>query len=292
MTTAQVTQLEKIYVPPLLPTTGNIPSDLEREDGKYCWYLAYGSNMCEKSFLQRRGIKPLRSLAVWTPEFQLAFNLPGLPYMEPRFANVIEVPEQEQNKDGWDETKAQPWGTGLVGVAYYVTMEDMAKILITEGGGSSYQVVQVDCEEVPNANGQGSKGGKPEIVRANTLFANNPDRLRIKAGSPSPRYMTLLRTGAREKSLPASYIEYLDSIETYKRTHVRQKLAMVLFLLVLAPVFIFNVALSKITTNKKGETPEWQKKLTSTVFSGAWKAYDLVHVIFGNGEVTESSNIV
>jgi hypothetical protein len=202
MTTApQVTQLEKIYVPPLLPKTGILLDDLEREEGKHCWYLAYGSNLSEKSFLQRRGIKPLRSLAVWSPEFQLAFNLPGLPYVEPRFANVIQVPEEKRNKDGWDETKPQPWGTGLVGVAYYVTSEDMAKILITEGGGSSYQVVQVDCEEVPNESGLGSAGGKPEKVRANTLFADNPNRLRAKHGQPSPRYMNLLRTGARGKSI-------------------------------------------------------------------------------------------
>lgn len=180
----QIAQLEQIYVPPALPEVKDAEGD------QYCWYLGYGSNMSDKSFLQRRGIRPLRSLNVHARGVQLAFNLPGVPYIEPRFANVIMLSEEEKNTCHWDPTSPKPWGKGLVGVAYYITLEDMAKIVMTEGGGASYQVIQVDCEEV-------GKGESGEKIKANTLCANNPDRLRMQLGQPSPRYMKLLCTGAR-----------------------------------------------------------------------------------------------
>lgn len=178
----QVAQLEKIYVP-------ENPSRLEGESVEgHCWYLGYGSNMSEESFLRRRGIRPLRSLVVHASGVLLTFNLAGIPYIEPRFANVAVIPEKEKSVCHWDSSHPKPWGKGLVGVAYYITLGDMAKIVMTEGGGSSYKVIQVDCQEI---------GGAEEKLTANTLCTSNPSLLRTQLGQPSPRYMRLLCTGAR-----------------------------------------------------------------------------------------------
>ena len=57
-----------------------------------------------------------------------------LAWLEPRFANVILLSEEERQACHWDETSPKPWGKGLVGVAYLVTLDDMAKIFATEGG--------------------------------------------------------------------------------------------------------------------------------------------------------------
>ncbi|EON65805.1 hypothetical protein W97_05044 [Coniosporium apollinis CBS 100218] len=50
-------------------------------------YLAYGSNLCHETFQGRRGIRPLSAINVQVPGLRLTFDLPGLPYAEPCFAN-------------------------------------------------------------------------------------------------------------------------------------------------------------------------------------------------------------
>ncbi|KAG8844763.1 hypothetical protein FRC20_003396 [Serendipita sp. 405] len=229
--------------------------------------------MSEKSFLERRGIRPLKSLVVNAPEVELSFNLPGMPYVEPRFANVT------LNAETDDGGPKHPWGKGLIGVAYYITLEDMAQIFRTEGGGSSYQIIQVDCYEI---------GGTGQKVRANTLFANDKRRLRNQLGQPSARYMNLLRTGAKEKSLPKEYQDYLENVETYHRTNRLQIFGLVILGSVLLPVFLLGVLVGRLLQNKKGESPRWIQRIKQTIFRGGWAIHDAVlKPLFGSGEVTE-----
>lgn len=51
-------------------------------------YLAYGSNLCAETFLGRRGIRPVSAVNVSAPTLRLTFDLPGIPYQEPCFANT------------------------------------------------------------------------------------------------------------------------------------------------------------------------------------------------------------
>lgn len=51
-------------------------------------YLAYGSNLCAQTFLGQRGIRPVSSVNVSAPSLRLTFDLPGIPYQEPCFANT------------------------------------------------------------------------------------------------------------------------------------------------------------------------------------------------------------
>ena len=51
-------------------------------------YLAYGSNLSAETFLGMRGIKPISQTNVSAPAFDLTFDLPGIAYQEPCFANV------------------------------------------------------------------------------------------------------------------------------------------------------------------------------------------------------------
>lgn len=191
---SQIVNLEKEYAPSLpsgINTTQSIDSD------GHCWYLGYGSNMSEQSFLKRRGIKPLRSLTVYAPSIALEMDLQGVPWVEPRFANVRLLAEEEQSQ--WDENSPKPWGNGLVGVAYLVTLDDMAKIFATEGGGSSYEVIQVECQVI-------GKGETGEQVRANTLCSRKYQRTQL--GRPSARYMNLLITGAKGERIVIMWLPY------------------------------------------------------------------------------------
>lgn len=51
-------------------------------------YLAYGSNLCAQTFLGQRGIRPVSAINVSAPSLRLTFDLPGIPYKEPCFANT------------------------------------------------------------------------------------------------------------------------------------------------------------------------------------------------------------
>lgn len=51
-------------------------------------YLAYGSNLCAQTFLGQRGIRPVSAINVSAPSLRLTFDLPGIPYQEPCFANT------------------------------------------------------------------------------------------------------------------------------------------------------------------------------------------------------------
>ncbi|KAI1910146.1 hypothetical protein LOZ65_006410, partial [Ophidiomyces ophidiicola] len=108
-------------------------------------YLAYGSNMSARTFRHTRGIEPLSQLAVCVPSLALAFDLAGLPYLEPCFA-AAQHRDQEQHQEQHQQHSnpdhapllAARWHKPLVGVVYEVTLADYARIIATEGGGASY----------------------------------------------------------------------------------------------------------------------------------------------------------
>ncbi|KAL2263155.1 hypothetical protein VTK26DRAFT_7979 [Humicola hyalothermophila] len=169
-------------------------------------YLAYGSNMCAKTFLGMRGIRPLSQINVAAPSLDLTFDLPGLPYREPCFANtaIRKVPAKPpvnppkfppripdhppikppaaQGEDN-DETsrgrrRGDPvWDKGLYGVVYEVTEEDYAKIVATEGGGASYHDILVPCFVLPTPSFDTPEKEKPSVpvpptpFLAHTLYA-------------------------------------------------------------------------------------------------------------------------
>ncbi|KAK5800125.1 hypothetical protein VI817_002337 [Penicillium citrinum] len=147
--------------------------------GNTVFYLAYGSNLSAKTFLGKRGIKPLSQIAVLVPGLRLTFNLPGVPYAEPCFATTqFRDPKSLEEQESGSEYDAVPdieeeyhsekaplvtktrerrvhasahcWNKPLIGVVYEVTLADYAKIIATEGGGGSYRDIVVDCHAFPD----------------------------------------------------------------------------------------------------------------------------------------------
>ncbi|CAK7567436.1 MAG: hypothetical protein SEPTF4163_005400 [Sporothrix epigloea] len=150
-------------------------------------YLAYGSNMSAATFEGTRKIVPLSAVTVSVPTLRLTFDLPGIPYREPCFANVairkppkspwpipappgppgpIRPPLRKADSLGWDGP--------LYGVVYEVTCDDYARIIATEGGGASYQDILVPCFAVEPRMGVPEKPALPVPVMpflAHTLCA-------------------------------------------------------------------------------------------------------------------------
>ncbi|KAH8201160.1 hypothetical protein TruAng_004710 [Truncatella angustata] len=174
-------------------------------------YLAYGSNLSARTFLGARGIRPISSINVSAPALDLTFDLPGLPYREPCFANTaprkipaiplpghpptkppINLPpshtetfpsSDEKRRSGGDGVpsisfpalpiRRPTWTKGLYGVVYEVTASDYSKIIATEGGGSSYADVAALCIALPPAIHVPEQPVVPELrpFLARTLFA-------------------------------------------------------------------------------------------------------------------------
>ncbi len=150
--------------------------------GDTVWYFAFGANMNDSAFRERRGMLP----AEWRPGrvlgYRLRFNLDGRPRGKAAPANISPGPG------------AEVWG-----VLYKITRAGLLHLDSTEGvPGRRYRHIWLDAED-------GS--GRP--LRVVTYIAEGNE----KDVNPSLRYITLLREGARAHGLPDHYLQYLESVK-------------------------------------------------------------------------------
>lgn len=145
----------------------------------HVWNFAYGGNMNPRILLGRRGIRPAESAAARLEGYRLAFNLPGIPWLEPAFANV--VPRA---------------GAVVHGVLHRLSREQMARLDRFEGGGVAYRHLELEVEAYDGRR-----------LRARVYSAIRITRER----RPSCRYLNILREGARHFALDPDYIRMLDA---------------------------------------------------------------------------------
>lgn len=152
-------------------------------------YLAYGSNLAAETFLGVRGIRPISQINVAAPSLRLTFDLPGIPYSEPCFANtairkIPKIPDKPPKIPDIPDLPHPPWTvnqhgdpewtSGLIGVVYEVTLADYAHIIETEGAGVAYQDVLIPCAALPPTVRVPEKPPVPELPKpflAHTLLA-------------------------------------------------------------------------------------------------------------------------
>jgi hypothetical protein len=281
----------------------NADDSVTHEKQKTVLYLAYGSNLCNETFRGVRGIRPLSQVNVLVPSLRLTFDLPGIPYSEPCFANTArrnpDVPLTADGSLQKADYHKDRWHKGLVGVVYEVTLSDYAHIIATEGGGSAYHDILIDCYVLPHADTvPTTPTSKP--FKAHTLFApvvnDDDDTMRSTErnsrpdpsyAQPSARYLKLITDGAAECELPAEYQDFLHDIRTYTITTKKQAMGKALFLAVWMPIILMIFALAKQFQDDKGRSPKWMAALSAMVFKGMWICYDGVFKhTFGDGERT------
>lgn len=271
-------------------------------------YLAYGSNMCAKTFLGVRGIRPLSRVNVFAPSIRLTFDLPGVPYREPCFANVgfRNVSEKKRSRQGRFVHQDMEWDGGLIGVVYEVTQQDYRTIMRTEGAGSSYKEIVVPCYPIGPKETYPAEGLKP--FHAKTLYAayssNGKDDAKRKSWwqrlldgrqRPDPnyaqaslRYLNLLRTGGEEHDMPASYRSYLGSLLPYTSTRWSQTIGQYVFIVCWAPLLVFFLTMTSLLAGETGKLPPWLARGLTMMFNLMWMSYDMAFKpIFGDGERTE-----
>ena len=146
------------------------------------WYFAYGANMHDGAFRERRRMRPLEWRAGRVAEYRLRFNLEGRPRGKAAPANIC------------PDKGAEVWG-----VLYRITRRDLVRLNATEGiPGWRYRPVWLEARDLT---------GNPLGAVSFIADGNEED------GNPSLRYLTLLREGARAHGLPQHWIAFLDSVE-------------------------------------------------------------------------------
>jgi gamma-glutamylcyclotransferase len=146
------------------------------------WYFAYGANMHDRAFRERRRMRPIDQRVGRIRGYRLRFNLEGRPKGRAAPANLA------------PDTEAEVWG-----VLYKVTRRDLLRLDATEGvPGRGYRPRQFEAEDQDGR----MLGAVAYIARGNATD-----------GIPSRRYLTLLREGARANGLPVHWQQFLESVE-------------------------------------------------------------------------------
>lgn len=146
------------------------------------WYFAYGANMHDSAFRERRGMRPLEWRPGRVPGYRLRFNLEGRPKGKAAPANICPDPN------------AEIWG-----VLYSITRAGLVRLDANEGvPGRRYRHLWLDAQNI---------GGQP--LKAVTYIADGL----AADGNPSLRYLTLLRDGARAHGLPEHWLRFLDAVK-------------------------------------------------------------------------------
>jgi cation transport regulator ChaC len=147
----------------------------------HVWYFAYGSNMHEGTFVERRRIRPLETRPGRIADYRLRFNLEGRPKGRAAPANICPDADQEV------------WG-----VLYKITRRDMLRLDSTEGvPGRGYCPTLLVAEDLDR---------HPIPAIAYVATGKEID------GNPSLRYISLMREGARHHGLPEHWLRFLDGV--------------------------------------------------------------------------------
>ena len=155
--------------------------ELQGRAGDAVWYFAYGSNMHDSAFRERRRMRPLEWRVGRLAGYRLRFNLEGTPRGRTAPANICADPG------------AEVWG-----VLYRITRKEMLRLDLSEGvPGGMYRPIWLSVED-----GDGRRIDAMAYTAAGKLVD----------GRPSLRYIRLLRDGARAHGLPASWLALLDSV--------------------------------------------------------------------------------
>jgi cation transport regulator ChaC len=169
--------LANLYYPLRGLGVGGRPED-------HVWYFAFGANMHDSAFRERRRMLPIE----WRPGrvrgYRLRFNLEGRPKGRAAPANLAPDP-----------------GSEVWGVLYRITRKDLLWLDYTEGvPGRRYRHLWTEAED---------RDGR-RIAPVVTYIAEGKET----DGHPSERYITLLREGARAHHLPEPWCRHLEGVKS------------------------------------------------------------------------------
>ncbi|KAH7361344.1 hypothetical protein BKA66DRAFT_471065 [Pyrenochaeta sp. MPI-SDFR-AT-0127] len=241
------------------------------------WYLAYGSNM-KASSMKGRNIKPLATKTVRVPTHYFTFDVFGIPYSEPCYASIERFPDGRRENLRLTHNRVCFDVPPLCGVAHLLSPADFHRLLVTEGSGVVYNLIELEAQELME---QRRDPGMSLTVY--TLKAKWPQR---PNGTPSARYLNLFLEGAKESGLPTEYISYLESFPKYHKIEGKERTyGQLIFDLGWRPFLKRLVRLTTWRVDEDGNCPFWIAVLIVWLYQLMWSYHDYVHVpIFGRGD--------
>jgi len=146
-------------------------------------YFAFGSNLHTSVLEGRRGIFPLQQSPGYVDDYRLAFNILGVPLIEPSFASVEYCP-----------------GEQVHGMVFTLDWEAWSTLCRTEGVPFGYVPEPIEVQLYTG-----------EAVAAWTLRASPMARVpRWRETAPSERYRRLICEGAAQRGLCADWRQRLE----------------------------------------------------------------------------------
>lgn len=145
------------------------------------WYFAFGSNMNQRLFRERRHMTPIETRIGRLDDHRLCFTVAGgrRPGISAP-ANIADHP-----------------GGVVHGVLYLLPLRKFARLDASEG--RQYAYLWTEAED--------AAGETIPVVTFKAVPA-------APEGRPSPPYMKIVREAARQRGLPQDYISFLDRVET------------------------------------------------------------------------------
>ena len=144
------------------------------------WYFAYGGNMSERVFVERKRITPAETRIGRLRGYRLVFTVAG--GMRPGLsapANIVEAADATVH-----------------GVLYRLPLRQFLRLDASEG--RQYDYLWTEAEDA---------GGNRLAVVSYTVAQAAPE------GWPGRSYLNTIREAARQRGLPEDYIASLDRVE-------------------------------------------------------------------------------
>ena len=144
------------------------------------WYFAFGSNMNERLFRERRHMKWLEVLVGRLHGYRLVFSTGGgMKSGVSAPANIVEAP-----------------GETVYGALYRLPLYKFARLDNSEG--KQYDYLWTESEDLA--------GNRLPVVTYKVPGV-------AREGRPGRAYLNVIREAARQRGLPAEYIAFLDRVE-------------------------------------------------------------------------------
>ncbi|KAL7811114.1 hypothetical protein V8C26DRAFT_437622 [Trichoderma gracile] len=247
------------------------------QEDEFIWYLGYGSNM-KASAMKDRKITPLETRIVNVPTHYVTFDVFGIPYSEPCYASIEELPNGGTGKLQLVHGDQQMPVPSLCGLAHLLSTVEFHRLLVTEGSGVVYDIVKVQAYTIDESHRISS-----EPFDVYTLKAKWPLR---PNGTPSARYVNLFLHGAIENNLPPEYIQYLESFPRYHKIEGRDRTyGQLVFDAGWRPSLKRLVRLTTWRVDADGNCPAFIALIIVWAYRLMWLYHDYVHqYILGRGD--------
>ena len=175
------------------------PADL---DGPV-WYFAFGSNMNERLFRERRRMTPIETRIARLDGYRLRFAVAGRrsPGASARFVELVQGIDQVAaggRKPGVSAPAdiVEAPGEHVWGVLYLLPFRKFVRLDASEGRQYAYLWVDVEDQD-------------GRTVHALTYCVPYP----APEGRPSRGYLELIRAAIQERGMPEGYIAFLNRAE-------------------------------------------------------------------------------